>query len=319
MANVKISGLTAAGSVANTNEFEINEAGTSKKVTGAQIAAHVLGGSYGATLTSLTVDTNVLHVDATNNRVGIGNTSPSVPLDVTGAAQVSGNLTVDTDTLFVDATNNRVGVGTSSPSAELHVNSGAADEVARFEGTGSPYISLYDSGTREFYIELAGSTINLFGQANKPMVFVTNSTEDMRLSTAGGLSIGTTADAGAGGLFATGNITAYYSDSRLKNNLGTIDNALDKVSKLSGIYYTNNDTANQYGYTSTEKQVGVIAQEVNAVLPEVVKAAPFDLDETGTSKSGENYLTVQYDRLVPLLIEAIKELKQEIEVLKETK
>jgi hypothetical protein len=132
MANVKISGLTAAGSVAGANEFEINEAGISKKVTGAQIAAHVLGGSYGATLTGLTVDTNVLHVDATNNRVGIGNTTPTVALDVSGSATVSGsvsagsatvtgNLTVDTNTLYVDATNNRVGIGNTSPTEALDV------------------------------------------------------------------------------------------------------------------------------------------------------------------------------------------------------
>jgi hypothetical protein len=127
MANVKISGLTAAGSVAGTNEFEINEAGTSKKVTGAQIAAHVLGGSYGATLTGLTVDTNTLHVDATNNRVGVNTTSPSVALDVTGSANISSNitaasLTVDTDTVYVDATNHRLGVGTNSPAEVLHVD-----------------------------------------------------------------------------------------------------------------------------------------------------------------------------------------------------
>lgn len=126
MANVKISGLTAAGSVAGTNEFEINEAGISKKVTGAQIAAHVLGGSYGATLTDLTVDTNVLYVDATNNRVGVNTTTPSVALDVTGSANISSNitaasLTVDTNTLYVDATNNRVGIGNTSPTEALDV------------------------------------------------------------------------------------------------------------------------------------------------------------------------------------------------------
>ena len=67
----------------------------------------------------LTVDTNTLYVDSTNNRVGIVNASPSVELDVTGAAKVSGDLTVDTNTLYVDSTNNRVGIGTSSPSQKL--------------------------------------------------------------------------------------------------------------------------------------------------------------------------------------------------------
>lgn len=308
MANVKISGLTAAGAVAGANEFEINEAGTSKKVTGAQIAAHVLGGSYGATLPNLTVDTNVLHVDATNNRVGIGNTTPTVTLDVTGTAQVSshlavnGDLVIDTNVLFVSSNTNNVGIGTTSPDALLSVNG-----VTSFaDGTAAaPSIT-----------NIGDLNTGIFFPAADTIAFAEGGTEGVRISSSGGLSVGTTSDPGTGAINATGNITAFFSDIRLKNNLGTIDNALDKVSKLSGIYYTNNDTANKYGYTSTEKQVGVIAQEVKAVLPEVVKAAPFDLDETNTSKSGENYMTVQYDKLVPLLIEAIKELKQELEILK---
>ena len=144
-------------------------------------------------------------------------------------------------------------------------------------------------------------------------------TERMRLSSAGGFSVGTTSDPGAGAIYATGNITAFFSDIRLKNNEGRIDNALDKVSKLSGIYYTTNETAKEYGYTDEARQVGVIAQEVKEVLPEIVKAAPFDLDENGKSKSGQDYMTVQYDKLVPLLIEAIKELKAEVDELKKGK
>jgi hypothetical protein len=77
-----------------------------------------------------------------------------------------------------------------------------------------------------------------------------------------------------------------------------------------------NDVAKANGYDSDETQVGVLAQEVEAVLPEIVKAAPFDLDENGNSKSGENYKTVQYEKLVPLLIEAIKELEAQVAELK---
>jgi hypothetical protein len=64
-----------------------------------------------------------------------------------------------------------------------------------------------------------------------------------------------------------------------------------------------------------QKEIGFIAQEIQAVLPEAVKPAPFDYNG-GLSKSGENYLTVQYEKIVPLLIEAIKELKAEIDILK---
>jgi hypothetical protein len=146
-------------------------------------------------------------------------------------------------------------------------------------------------------------------------------TQAVVIRESGGFCVGTTADPGAGAIFATGNITAYYSDARLKEFRGKINNALDKVSKLNGYYYVENEVAAQYGYNNKEEQVGVSAQEVEAVLPHVVAKAPFDLaqDENGIeySKSGQDYKTVRYERLVPLLIEAIKELKQEIEVLKQ--
>jgi hypothetical protein len=88
----------------------------------------ITGGSIGgvtfaslALTGNLTVDTNVLFVDTTNNRVGILTSTPTVALDVVGAIKATGNLTVDTNTLFVDATNNRVGVGTITPAVALDV------------------------------------------------------------------------------------------------------------------------------------------------------------------------------------------------------
>jgi hypothetical protein len=139
----------------------------------------------------------------------------------------------------------------------------------------------------------------------------------------GSFGVGTAASGTAGEIRATNNITAYYSDKRLKEIQGTIPNALKKVNSLSGIIYKDNYIANQYGYNSQDEQVGVIAQEVEAVLPQIVKAAPFDIakDDEGNeySKSGENYKTVQYDKLVPLLIEAIKELSDKVERLEKGK
>ena len=126
------------------------------------------------------------------------------------------------------------------------------------------------------------------------------------------LGIGTAASATTGQILATNSITAYYSDRRLKTVKHTINNALAKVDKLSGVIYTQNTLAETFGYNDYNDQVGVIAQEVQAVLPEAVKIAPFDMAEDGSSKSGENYLTVQYEKIVPLLIEAIKELNQTV-------
>ena len=120
------------------------------------------------------------------------------------------------------------------------------------------------------------------------------------------IGIGTAASGTTGEIRATNNITAYYSDERLKDFEGTIPNALDKISQIGGYYFRENETAKELGYDNDELQVGVNAQEIQKVMPEVVKEAPISSE----------YLTVQYEKLVPLLIESIKELKQEIEELK---
>ena len=115
------------------------------------------------------------------------------------------------------------------------------------------------------------------------------------------LGINTAGSGTAGEIRATNNITAYYSDARLKDFESTIPNALDKVLALSGYYFRENELAKELGYENDKRQVGVSAQEVQDVLPEVVTEAPID----------EKYLTVWYDKLVPLLIEAIKELAED--------
>ena len=110
-----------------------------------------------------------------------------------------------------------------------------------------------------------------------------------------------------------GTLTQNTSDIRLKENITPIENALEKVSSLSGFTYTWNQEAKDAGLRGDEHeclQVGVSAQDVQKVQPEAVKPSPVNR---------EKYITVQYERLVPLLIEAIKELKEEVEELKRTK
>ena len=130
------------------------------------------------------------------------------------------------------------------------------------------------------------------------------------------MGVGTAASGTAGEIRATNEITAYYSDRRLKENVQVIDNAVTKVLSLNGITYTPNDLAESFGYDKNVKLVGLFADEVEAVLPEATRPAPFDQDENGNSKSGENYKTIQYEKLVPLLIEAIKEQERTIQSLK---
>jgi hypothetical protein len=153
----------------------------------------------------------------------------------------------------------------------------------------SGYITGVSAGTG---ISVSGTTISV-NSSGTPQV--------------GSLGVGTAASGTTGEIRATNNITAYYSDDRLKTRLGSIENALDKIDSLSGFYYEENDLAVSLGYTR-KRQVGLSAQQVQNVLPEVVTGAPIDPD---------TYLTVWYDKVVPLLVEGIKELRQEIKEIKQ--
>ena len=98
----------------------------------------------------------------------------------------------------------------------------------------------------------------------------------------------------SGSIYATGNITAF-SDERLKHNISNIDNALDLVKQLRGVRFEDKDG---------EKYVGVIAQEVKPIVPEVV----IEHDDSG-------YYSVAYQNLVGVLINAVKELSDKVERL----
>ena len=108
-----------------------------------------------------------------------------------------------------------------------------------------------------------------------------------------------------GSIIATGDITAFFSDDRLKTKLGNIDSALDKLLTLSGFIFEPNELAQSLGYEK-KREVGVSAQQVEAVLPEAIATAPID----------SKYMAVKYERLIPLIIEAIKELKIEVDKIK---
>jgi hypothetical protein len=127
---------------------------------------------------------------------------------------------------------------------------------------------------------------------------ISNSTQSTSKTTgalivSGGVGIGSDLNVG-------GDITAFAtSDQRLKDNIVPIPNALNKVLSISGNTFDWNEKSGKEG-----KEAGVIAQEILEVLPEAVT----------TRDNG--YLAVRYEKLVPLLIEAIKELKGQIEELK---
>jgi hypothetical protein len=220
------------------------------------------------------------------------------------------------------------GIAPTITSAEINALDGITGNVQQLinnvsSSSASTYVPIVNTSTtatpnKILYLDASGQLPATAANANKlanisPSSFVRN--DNGLVTLPAGLNV-TGNIAATGNITAGGNIIGYYSDGRLKTNIKTIDNALDRVSAMSGVFYTASELAATYGYTSTGTEVGVIAQQVQAVLPEVIKLAPFDTNTDGTSKSGENYLTVQYERIVPLLIEAIKELKAEIDLLK---
>jgi hypothetical protein len=116
--------------------------------------------------------------------------------------------------------------------------------------------------------------------------------------------------ASAGTTISDGSAASVYggdfvisSDRDLKNVTGNITNALDNVIKLNGVRYTWNDIAQEMGFSGKE-EIGVLAQEVEAVYPEFVLYN----NDTG-------YKMVSYSRLVAVLIEAVKELSAKVDKL----
>lgn len=181
-------------------------------------------------------------------------------------------------------------------------------------GTGGQFLTSNGASGSPYWSTISSIVSSITGTANQ--VIASASTGPVTLSLPqsiattssvqfGSFGVGTAASGTSGEIRATNNITAYYSDDRLKTRLGNIESSLAKVKSLTGFYYEANETAQALGYKPI-REVGISAQDVQAVLPEVVAPAPID----------EQYLTVRYEKLVPLLIEAIKELSAEVEKLK---
>jgi exoribonuclease II len=109
----------------------------------------------------------------------------------------------------------------------------------------------------------------------------------------------------SGTIVAFNDITAYYSsDKNLKTNIETIPNALEMLDGIRGVYFDWNETAQRMYPDRTERDIGVIAQEIEEVLPVLVQ----------TRDNG--YKAVKYEKMVAFLIQAVKELKAEVAELK---
>lgn len=192
-----------------------------------------------------------------------------------GDTVITGNLTANGNTSFGDSGSDSTTItGTLSVSGATTLSSTVGvSGAASFSST----LSVSSDTT-------IGGTLNINGTINASGSTITLN-DNVQVN---------------GNLYVTSDIYAFYSsDQRLKTNISPIPNALDKVLSISGNTFDWNEESGKQG-----TEVGVIAQEILEVLPEVVT----------TRENG--YLAVRYEQIVPLLIEAIKELKAEINELK---
>jgi len=196
-----------------------------------------------------------------DGNVGIGNTSPTATLAIgTGIGTFDG--------ISLGAAANR----------DIRVGQGSVNNVIlgwKYNATaGSAYAILETfAGSNPLYLQSSGGNVGIGGTTATYKLYVT------------------------GAIYATGDIIAY-SDARAKENVVTLDNALDKVTNLRGVYYTRKDDETK------KKNVGVIAQEVLDVVPELVSY----------SEQSDEY-AVKYQNITALLIEAIKEQQTTIQQL----
>ena len=264
----------------------------------------------------------------TNGQILIGNGTSYTLASVTGTAnQVTVAPGVGSITLSLPQSI----ATTSTPTfASMTLNNATGPQLSLTGGT-SNYILMPASGAAAptFSTRSAGTKVVLFNSlavaaADYAIGYTTSTLWNSVATTAASFAWygGTTQVAtlsGVGSLSVTGEVTAYSSDARLKTNVAVITSALDKVNSLRGVTFDwDQEKAGELDFfPRKDKDVGVIAQDVQAVLPEAVRNAPFDWNtETNSSRSGDNYLTVQYEKLTALLIEAVKELKTEVDTLK---
>jgi hypothetical protein len=202
----------------------------------------------------------------------------------------------------------QTGIGTTTPVNKLEVVTTTADPAS--SGTAANgNLRLGATSTNVHVLDFGLSSTSTFSWLQARSKSAYGTTYNLALNPIGGnVGIGTSAPTVrlqvAGDIIA--NSIAGSSDLRFKTNITPIENPLQKVLQLRGVNFDWNKNAFPDRSFSESKAIGFIAQEVEKVLPEVVQ----------TEKTAEGYKAVQYDKVVALLVEAIKEQQKQIDSLK---
>jgi len=238
---------------------------------------------------------------ASGSSVGIANNSNNRVLTAQGTDWLNAetNLTFDGTHLSIGDTSITNYSHTSNATLAALIggtNSGSLFEA--YQG-GHLVMGIRDNATdgHDSFSVVSGNGTFYSGNQYTKLAFRVSGSGDTTvggtLTTEGSLAV-------TGDITATGDVTAYHSsDERLKDNIKLIPSAIDKLSKIGGYSFDWNDNSNNTGH-----DIGVIAQEIEQVLPEIV------------IERDNGYKAVRYEKIVPLLIEAIKEQQLQIEELK---
>jgi Chaperone of endosialidase/Head domain of trimeric autotransporter adhesin len=209
----------------------------------------------------------------------------------------NGTLPSTSSNAMVILKNGNTGIGISNPTYKLHIgnsNSGLRIEGPALSGSGGSALNIGSAG--DVVVDANGTVGGRFLIKETGNVGIGKNNPLYKLDVGG--------DINASGQVRANGI-ALSSDVRFKQNIITLPNALNNLLQLRGTNYFFNTNAFPERNFSSDKQMGVIAQEVEKIYPELVS----------TDKDG--YKSVNYVGLIPVMIESIKELKKEIDELKQ--
>ena len=232
----------------------------------------------------LSTNVNQFLIRATNG-VGIGTSSPSAMLDVVGNVEIA-----DTDAFLDFGTDLRQAINFWPGGANANYGIGMQDYTQYYRAAGNFAWFIGGTHSNSECNPGTGGTVAMVIKRPNSYVGIGTTTPAYRLDVAGSCHASS---------FPTS------SDKRLKKDVIQLTNVLEKIQKIRGVAFDWNETYEELGRSTGHREIGVIAQEVEAVFPELV-----------TSWGDKEYLGVDYGRLTAVLIEAVKELKAENDELK---